>query len=98
MLWAKDIKDMIGKITFWNFDRGYGFIQTPKGKDYFAHITKWFSEEPPAVGRIVDFDEGAPYREGKTPQAVNVRLIAIEPKTLAVLSGVQDSNAPKAGA
>ena len=65
---------MIGKIMQWNFARGFGFVQTPCGKDYFTHIRYWMEDDPPAVGRQISFDVAPAIAAGKSPMAVNVRF------------------------
>ena len=65
---------MIGKIQQWNFQRGFGFLQTPKGKDYFAHIRNWREDEPPEIGRSVVFEVAPGIAEKKLHQAINVRF------------------------
>ncbi|MCC6728070.1 MAG: cold-shock protein [Chthonomonadales bacterium] len=60
-----------GKVKWFNDAKGYGFIETPEGKDIFVHFSaiqmdgyKTLSE-----GQVVDFEvvQGA-----KGPQASNV--------------------------
>jgi uncharacterized membrane protein YsdA (DUF1294 family)/cold shock CspA family protein len=63
-----------GKMTYWDDDKGYGFVTWPgNDSDLFVHI-KRFERRPrrPVIGDIVTY-EVAPGRGGKA-QAVNVRF------------------------
>ena len=64
---------MIGTIVRWEANRGFGFVRTASGRDYFAHIKHWNENDPPAVGRTVEFEIG-PGVKGRNEQAVNVRF------------------------
>jgi CspA family cold shock protein len=47
---------MIGKIKFYNIDKGYGFIQRENDSDIFFHASGKVKEYNPSVGDIVSFD------------------------------------------
>jgi len=61
-----------GTIALWNRERGYGFIEIANGRKYFFHITKWQSDDLPAIGMPVTFEVGVGHLPGKSEQAVNV--------------------------
>ena len=48
---------MLGKIKYFNREKGYGFIETEK-KDVFVHISEIDIEigEYPEIGQQVEFD------------------------------------------
>lgn len=48
---------MLGKIKYFNKEKGYGFIETEK-KDVFVHISEIDIEigEYPEIGQQVEFD------------------------------------------
>ena len=64
-------KKLTGTIISWFRERGFGFIQAKNGKNHFAHIHEWMSDDEPAVGQIVTF-ESVPAAKG--PKAVNIYL------------------------
>jgi len=83
---------MVGRITHWNAEKGYGFVTVSKhdgpGKfveQYFFHRTN-FLDETPVLGGIVIFQLGEPVRVGKKIQAVAVRYANREE----VLQGQRD--------
>ena len=48
---------MRGKVTYWNEERGFGFINKDGTKDYFFHITALkFDEYKIGQGMLVEFD------------------------------------------
>lgn len=63
---------MIGVIHQYNDDRGFGFIRTSFRTQFFFHISNWGGPEVPERGQKVEFDLGAPHKEGLNPQAVRV--------------------------
>jgi cold shock CspA family protein len=67
---------MVGRITYWNIPRGYGFISViqPDGtlQQHFFHVSN-FKEPPVVLGGIVVFNLGDPIALGKKPQAIGVR-------------------------
>ena len=46
-----------GKITFWNGEKGYGFITPSAGsKQVFVHISAFGNrKEPPHINQLVEF-------------------------------------------
>jgi hypothetical protein len=69
---------MIGRITYWNNPKGFGFITVanPEGTatfqtQYFFHHTNF--EGTPVLGAIVVFSLGDPVAIGKKIQAIAVR-------------------------
>lgn len=72
---------MIGRITHWNNQKGYGFI-TVQNRDgrgmfqeqYFFHHSNFANSiETPMLGGIVVFNLGEPIAEGKKIQAIGIR-------------------------
>lgn len=63
-----------GKIKYFNFNRGFGFITAEYGEDIFVHISNVKIDEGqyPQIGQEVCFDIAA---VPKGQQAVNVQLI-----------------------
>jgi len=71
---------MIGRITHWNNQKGYGFITIQKTdgygtfqEQYFFHRSNFKHSETPVLGGIVVFNLGEPIAEGKKIQAVGIR-------------------------
>ncbi|MCL2336686.1 MAG: cold shock domain-containing protein [Firmicutes bacterium] len=62
---------MLGKVKWFNKDKGYGFIEREEGEDVFVHFSAIKEEgfKTLAEGQDVEFDivEGA-----RGPQAANV--------------------------
>jgi len=62
-----------GRVKWFNDAKGYGFIETPEGKDIFVHFSAVQMEgfKTLSEGQVVTFDivDGA-----KGPQAANVRV------------------------
>ena len=54
---GKKEKKMLGKIKYFNKEKGYGFIETEK-KDVFVHISEIDIEigEYPEIGQQVEFE------------------------------------------
>jgi cold shock CspA family protein len=64
---------MIGRLTYWNNTKGFGFIQTADGSaKYFFHYSNF--QGTPVLGAIVVFNLGDPIALGKKIQAVGVRF------------------------
>jgi cold shock CspA family protein len=61
---------MVGRITFWNDQRNFGFITVSSGEQYFFHVSNFNGE--PRLSQTVTFRLGEPIREGKKVQAVHV--------------------------
>jgi cold shock CspA family protein len=69
---------MQGTITFWNNQRGFGFITIPTGEKYFFHISnfnKGGEQDVPTLEGRVRFDVGPAVAVGKKNQALNVQYI-----------------------
>jgi len=69
-------KQKYGTLKSWNFERGFGYIRSLSGKDYFTHIRNWLEDSPPSdsIGQKVVFELGPGITATKPPQAINVRL------------------------
>ena len=65
-------KKYTGTVVAWYGDRGFGFVRAANGKNYFAHIRDWMSDNAPAIGQSVTF-EAVPAEKG--PKAVNLHLV-----------------------
>ena len=93
---------MIGRITHWNNQKGYGFI-TVQNRDvrgtfqeqYFFHYSNFAnSSEAPILGGIVVFNLGEPIAEGKKIQAIGIRyatrteMVEAQQHKLGVVSGL----------
>jgi len=63
-----------GRVKWFNESKGYGFIETGKGKDVFVHYSaiEGSGFKTLAEGDMVTFDEE---KGAKGPQAVRVRKI-----------------------
>jgi cold shock CspA family protein len=71
---------MIGRITYWNNPKGYGFITvstTEQGatiqSQYFFHYKNFICGETPVLDGMVVFNLGHPIASGKKVQAVGIR-------------------------
>lgn len=74
---------MIGKVTYWNQPKGYGFIthteqksafEAPSQQQIFFHHSQFTKHEVPVIGAFVIFTLGEPFQIGKKAQAVGVRF------------------------
>jgi len=86
-----------GVIVNWT-GRGFGFIRDEEGFDFYGHIRNfqnWTNQKQPTVGQWVEFEIAPSRVEGRNPQAVNIKVLAVAPGALAILSG---GDAPKDGA
>ena len=63
---------MIGRITFWNDQRGFGFITVSSGDQYFFHVAHFQEHGRPRLSQMVTFRLAEPISEGKKLQAVHV--------------------------
>jgi cold shock CspA family protein len=95
---------MIGKVTYWNQPKGFGFItiteqrsllEAPSQTQYFFHHSQFTKGEVPVLGAYVVFTLGEPYAAGRKVQAVGVRfanaqeITASLPKTAStVIAGI----------
>ena len=70
---------MMGKITFYNRAKGFGFI-TCEGTQYFFHFSnfKGIDNEPEILGAFVHFLIGDPIALGKKPQAIKIRFATMQ--------------------
>ncbi len=94
-----------GQITLWSEPRYFGFITTtvdlPEiGNTIFFHRLNFMAGIPTAsiaVGREVEFEIAAPYKIGRKPQAVKIKLV--EPVTVtagaSALQGGVSSGTPE---
>lgn len=62
---------MIGKVKWFNADKGFGFIETEEGKDVFVHFSSIQSEGFKTLeeGQSVEFEI---VQGNRGPQAANV--------------------------
>jgi len=70
---------MIGRITYWNNPKGFGFITVANADGSATFQTQYFfhhsnCEGTPVLGAIVVFNLGDPVAIGKRIQAVGVRF------------------------
>ncbi|MBB5375954.1 cold shock CspA family protein [Deinococcus metalli] len=80
-LWkTKELKMAVGKVKWFNAEKGFGFIETPGSPDVFAHFSaiqatgfKKLNE-----GDEVEFDV-EPGERGKGPQAKNIVVTKAAP-------------------
>jgi cold shock CspA family protein len=61
---------MMGRITFYNTVKKYGFILCADGSSIFFH--KNSCDKEPVLSALVTFDVAPPFREGQKLQAANV--------------------------
>jgi cold shock CspA family protein len=67
---------MEGTITYFNNARGFGFVTTPDGQQYFFHVSNFVKgEAPPVLEGRVRFDIGPAISVGKKAQALLVHYI-----------------------
>jgi cold shock CspA family protein len=67
---------MYGTITMFNARRGYGFITTVSGDQYFFHVTNFLQgddRDVPVLEGRVRFDVGPPISVGKKEQALRIQ-------------------------
>lgn len=70
---------MIGRITYWNNPKGFGFITVANSDGSATFQTQYFFHHSnfdgtPVLGAIVVFNLGDPVAIGKRIQAVGVRF------------------------
>ena|SRR6267378_2567845 len=66
----------VGTITLFRNDRGFGFITTTDGKQYFFHISNFVrGQAPPVLQGRVCFEIGPAIEVGKKPQAISIQYI-----------------------
>jgi cold shock protein len=63
----------LGRVKFFDGERGYGFITRNDGQDFFVHITAC-GNLPLEKGDKVEFEIEINERNGK-PQAADVRVL-----------------------
>jgi len=83
---------MLGRITFYNHAKGYGFITVTSRKSpteglsqeqFFFHHSNFRNGETPAMGAFVVFGIAPGISEGKKPQAVGIRFATSQEVALA---------------
>ena len=74
-----------GRVKFYSYERGFGYISTQTDGDFFFHITHVLDQLPPKVGDSVTFMPSKDERRGRI-HAAQVRVIEsprrTPPKTL----------------
>ena len=87
---------MIGRISFYNHAKGYGFItvtsqklpaEAPSQEQFFFHYSNFRNAETPALGAYVSFGLAPGIAEGKKPQAVGIRFATSPEVGFAELAG-----------
>jgi cold shock CspA family protein len=68
----------LGTCTFYNPQRGYAFLTTESGTQYFLHLSNFTPSEKPVVGAYISFMLGAPVRQGTKLQAMDARFASQE--------------------
>ena len=80
-----EISSKIGRVKFYSYERGYGFISTPTDGDLFFHIRHVLDQLPPKVGDHVTFTRSRDERRDRE-YADQVRVVEVPehkpPKTL----------------
>lgn len=67
-------------ITYFNNQRGFGFLTTTDGLQFFFHVSNFEKTSPPILEGKVEFEIGPAVAVGKKPQAVNVRYLRKDPR------------------
>lgn len=85
----EDVEIVIGLLTSWNLDRGFGFVTLPVRtfpiKKYFMHVSDILEgENPPCVGSMVRFEVGPAAPGSKFLSAKKAWVIAPKNVTKAV--------------
>ena len=75
----------IGKVTYWNSVRGYGFLTVSQVENnaitqaqYFFHNSHFTKHQVPVLDAYCVFRDGDPLTSNKKTQAVNVRFATAE--------------------
>lgn len=78
---------MLGRITFYNHAKGYGFvtvtmqpqspIEAPSQSQFFFHHSNFQNGEIPVIGAFVVFSLAPGIAEGKKVQAVGIRFATV---------------------
>jgi len=66
---------MEGVVKFFKESKGFGFIQTEEGKEYFVHISAVENQQELTEGDKVKFDTE---QDDRGEKAVNVSVISAE--------------------
>ncbi len=69
---------MMGTCTFWQNQRGYGFITAPDGTQYFLHISNFERGKTPVRGALISYVLGEPLHAGTKLQAINAKFATAE--------------------
>lgn len=85
----EDVEIVIGLLTSWNSERGFGFVTLPIKtfpiKKYFLHISEILEgENPPSVGSMVRFEVGPAGPGAKFFSARKALVVAPKDVTKAV--------------
>jgi cold shock CspA family protein len=68
---------MLGRVTHWNYDKGFGFIRPEAGDtrgDVFLHA-ETLGDREPAIGDTIEFETQINHRNGKI-RAATAKIIA----------------------
>ena len=97
---------MLGRISFYNHSKGYGFItvsvapksptEAPSQEQFFFHHSHFRDGEIPVMGAYVVFGLAPGIAEGKKAQAVGIRFATAQ-EVGSTVAGV-NALASKAGA
>jgi len=75
---------MIATVECFMANRGFGFLRTNEGQDFFFHVSHFKGK--PRPGAVVSFELTDPVRRGLRPQAINIEILEDSP-ALEVLAG-----------
>ena len=65
---------MLGRVKFFNMERGFGFISADDGQDYFCHISEVRTEGI----KILIKDQSVEFEESKNSKGLLARNIIIQ--------------------
>ena len=71
---------MRGAVKMWNEVRGFGFLTTDEGKDFFVHRFSLRNVQSLIPGDVVEFDEVTVERNGR-PDTRAINAWVLEPVT-----------------
>lgn len=65
-------------LTYYNSSKGFGFLTTQEGEQYFFHASNFEKNCQPVVGATVKFLVGPAIAVGKKEQALGVRYPRVD--------------------